>query len=204
MFHENAFEVMINLLHDNPNIDLVYSDFNVVDLEGNFIMHQVKEEPDTLRFHNSVGACFLYKKSLADRIGSYDPQLFLAEDYEFWIRAYLYGNLYHISETLYDYCWHEKSLTSTRKNEVTKATFLAKNKHFNALLEKCNSQEEKNTFFWEMLSSLTNKREYRHYQKIYYKLDILFSKADRKKRINDFIIKLNSIRYHCHIKHNNI
>ena len=113
--------------------------------------------------------------------------MFLAEDYEYWIRAYLNGKLLHIPYKLYDYGWHDKSLTATRKTEISRATFLAKNKHFNNLLVHCANQDERNTFFWEMLILLTDPNEYKLYLEKYYRLDASFAKANRRKIIKSKI-----------------
>lgn len=72
-YHTDAFEILVNALNDNPDVDFVYSDFNVVDLDGNYLWSEEEKGPDKLRFYNTVGACFLYKKSLANIIGEYDP-----------------------------------------------------------------------------------------------------------------------------------
>lgn len=119
---------------------------------------------------------------MADKIGEYDPELFLAEDYEYWIRAYLTGTLKHIPKNLYDYGRHEKSLTSTRMKDIYQKTYQVKEKHFNELLNRCKTQDEINRFYWEMLDKLTNKREKKNVQKAYYARDSFFAKADKKKR----------------------
>ena len=192
-YHPDAFEILVNALNDNPDVDFVYSDFNVVDLDGNFLWSEEKRESDKLRFYNTVGACFLYKKSLANVIGEYDSNMFLAEDYEYWIRAYLNGKLLHIPYKLYDYGWHDKSLTSTRKAEISKATFLAKEKHFDELLARCINQDERNTFFWEMLAFLTDPNEYNIFRKKYYRLDTSFAKANLRKMLQNKITAYRSM-----------
>lgn len=177
---------MASALSNNPNIDMVYTDFYIVDMNGNIKSEEKKQDPDSLRFFNTVGACFLYRKSLAHKIGQYDPDLFLAEDYEYWIRAYIYGNLMHIPQNLYDYGWHDKSLTITRKNEIGKQTFKAKIKHIDALLGKCHNQSERNEFFWETLGHLSNKVDYVNARKRFYAMDKAFARADYKLRIAHF------------------
>ncbi len=186
-YHTDAFEILVNALNDNPDVDFVYSDFNVVDLDGNHLWSIEEKDPEKLRYYNTVGACFLYKKSLANIIGEYDPNFFLAEDYEYWIRAYLNGKLLHVPYKLYEYGWHDKSLTATRTAEIPKAAFLAKEKHFDELLASCSNQDERNTFFWEMLILLTDPNEYKLYLEKYYRLDASFAKANRRKIIKSKI-----------------
>lgn len=182
-YHANAFETMIEVMHSTPEIDMVYADFDVVDLDGNILWHESKKDADVIKYINPVGACFLYKKTLADRIGEYDTELFLAEDYEYWIRAYLNGKLMHLSESLYDYGWHDKSLTATRKSEICMATYEAKKKHEQELLCRCNSQNEKDEFYRMMLSNLQDTARYKEQRKMYYRLDRKYAASDICKRI---------------------
>ena len=180
-YKPEAIEKMVSYLDNHPNIDMVYSNFNVVKLDGTYISTTRALEPNKMRFENAVGACFLYRKELAEKIGQYDPNLFLAEDYEYWIRAYLHGKLHHIDDVLYDYGWHDNSLTVTKKNQVYHKTFEAKEKHFYELLDRCNTQEEKNRFLWSMLKLLLDDDEKKRVRNKYYLLDSDFMKADKKK-----------------------
>ncbi len=189
-YHANAFETMVKAMRSNPNIDMVYADFDVVDLEGKVLWHESKKDPDVIKYMNTVGACFLYKKSLADRIGEYDTNLFLAEDYEFWIKAYLNGKLMHISESLYDYGWHDKSLTATRKSEISKATYKAKKKHEDELLSRCVTQDDRNRYYDFMLSHLKDKKELKAQRKEYYRFDGSFAASDMKKRVKGVIFHI--------------
>ncbi len=189
-YHNDAIKTMVEYLEKAEDVDLVYSDFSIVSMDGKVIERVTDMVPSDLLFRNVVGACFLYRRSLYEKIGEYDPDLFLAEDYEYWIRAYLNSNLAHISQDLYDYTRHERSLTSTRMSDICKQTFRAKTKHFDQLLEKCDSQEERNAFFWSQLSLLNDKKEYKAYLKEYYKLDNLFCVADKRKRRKDLFRRI--------------
>lgn len=59
-YHTDALEIMASELDKNPKIDMVYTDFTKVDMEGNVIEKVKLLDPDQLRFGNAVGACFLY------------------------------------------------------------------------------------------------------------------------------------------------
>lgn len=180
-FKPEAIEIMVRYLDEHTDIDMVYADFDVVNLDGTFRETKRLFEPDELRFCNAVGACFLYKKELGEKAGIYDPDLFLAEDYEYWIKAYLNGNLYHIQEVLYNYGWHDESLTVTKKYQVYHKTYEAKDKHFQELLSRCVTQEDRNRFYWEMLRLLLEEDERERIKNIYYQQDSEFMKADKKK-----------------------
>ncbi|SCY70303.1 glycosyltransferase family 2 protein [Butyrivibrio sp. INlla14] len=192
-YHVNAIEKMVRFLDQNEDYDLVYTDFSVVYMDGTLREKARKDEPDKIKYINPVGACFLYRRELAERIGEYDPDMFLAEDYEYWIRAYLNGNLHHISEDLYDYGWHDKSLTSTRTAEIRKQTYKAKFKYEKGLLERCVNQDERNLFYWEQLCLIDDKKTFGEVRKAYYLNDGNFMKADRKKRVQDAFKSVMSI-----------
>lgn len=53
-----------------------------------------QELPKFLPVRDYVRACFLYRRSVAEKVGDYNEQLFLVEDYEYCLRAELfYRNL---------------------------------------------------------------------------------------------------------------
>lgn len=180
-YKPKAIETMVNYLDNYSDIDMVYADFDIVSLDGTFIETKKVFEPDELRFCNAVGACFLYRRELADKAGRYEPDLFLAEDYEYWIKAYLNGKLHHIPEVLYNYGWHDESLTVTKKQQVYHKTYEAKDIHFDEILSRCTTQEDRNRFYWEMLRLLLDEEERKHVRKTYYQSDLEFMKADKRK-----------------------
>lgn len=196
VYKDNALEVLANALDNNEEVDLVYSDFNMVEMDGSIRSVEKKAEPEMLKFINCVGACFMYRKTLADKIGDYDSEMFLAEDYEYWIRAYLNGKLMHITENLYDYGWHDKSLTVTRRCEIAHKTFEAKDKHLKELYVKCRNDEEKIRFFDEMLDALSDNDEKKRNEKQYFKMCKAFKKYKlrKKKKNKQDIARENRLR----------
>lgn len=180
-FNVDAISKMVKYLDEHKDTDMVYCDFDIVELDSTYRSTTKTLEPDEIRYENAVGACFLYTRELAEKAGEYDSELFLAEDYEYWIKAYLNGNLHHIPEVLYEYGWHDESLTVTKERQVYHKTFEAKDKHFNELFERCNTQDERNKFFWRMLRLLLDDAEREDVRKIYYQMDKVFKRADKQK-----------------------
>jgi glycosyltransferase involved in cell wall biosynthesis len=78
---------------------------------------------------NCIGYCFLYSREVRDRVGDYDPNARLAEDYDYWIRVSKQFRLVHLSEPLYLTRFHENSLYATRYWEVKLVDFLLRLKH---------------------------------------------------------------------------
>lgn len=181
-YHPNALEKMALILTEHSNIDLVYTDFSIIDITGNLIKKVSENDPSEIRFHCNVGACFLYRSTLAEKVGKYDLNMFLAEDYDFFIRCYKNGMFFHLPEDLYNYTQHEASLTSTRTLDIAHQTFIVMNKHFDFLLAECHSQEERNRFFHTLLSLLPDIRERNQERKKFYHLDPHFAKNDFKLR----------------------
>ena len=85
MYRSDALEELLYYLECNPEIGLVYSDMDVVDDSLNFLREQCLGM-NMLCYGDCVGASFMYRKEVIDKVGEYDPDMFLVEDYEYWIR----------------------------------------------------------------------------------------------------------------------
>ena len=100
-------------------IDMVYSDYTVIDVSDSIIGSEIAAEPDKIITGNVCGASFMYTKRIAEKVGNYDPDLFLAEDYDYWLRIYANGKMFHLKdENLYYYRIHSESLTETKQSRI--------------------------------------------------------------------------------------
>lgn len=140
-FKPNAIKTMVDFLEENTEYGMVYCDMTYVDAEGGFLWNHQAHEPDKLLYGNTVGACFLYRSAIARGIGEYDASLFLAEDYEYWLRIYQTAKIKHLPEDLYYYRRHNKSLTETRENEIKAQTCKAWDKHFQFISDSLSPKE---------------------------------------------------------------
>ena len=120
-FRPRALERMVDFLDEKPSVSLVYTDFTRISSEGEVLKKEIAAPMNELIQSVVVGACFLYKRSLYKALGDYKADLFLAEDYEYWLRASLSFELAPLNEDLYEYRMHQSSLTATRKREVIEA-----------------------------------------------------------------------------------
>lgn len=118
IYAKNALETLSAYLAEHPEVGLVYSDFCFIDQEGVVTEDVNLLSPDHLIFSNVVGASFLYRRAVQERIGKYDENLFLAEDYDYWLRASRHFRLTHISDKLYYYRKHEATLTAQQFERV--------------------------------------------------------------------------------------
>lgn len=121
IFHKTAIETMVDYLEEHSEIQLVYCDYNEIDEKGKTIKTICVEQPEQLIYKNVVGACFLYRESIAKKVGNYIQERFLVEDYDYWLRIYLSGKIAPLHKCLYDYRIHQRSLTSRQKEEIRNA-----------------------------------------------------------------------------------
>ena len=151
-YKPDALRIMIEQLEKNIDTVMVYTDYTCIDSNGNELEIAKKQSPEYMFIGNVIGACFLYTADAAKKAGAYDASLFLAEDYDYWIRLYKIGKIVHIKDNLYYYRVHEKSLTETKKKYVDEQTYKVLNKHFQFAYTKSIEKGVCNEFFDHMLS----------------------------------------------------
>ena len=120
LLHPTMLEDMVNFLDTNTEVGFVVSDYNTIDIDDNIVSES--KIPDNIRFllplNNYVGASFMYRKKYAIQVGEYNKDLFLVEDYDYWLRLNAVCKLERLPKCLYSYRKHEGSLTSTRKEDI--------------------------------------------------------------------------------------
>jgi glycosyltransferase involved in cell wall biosynthesis len=105
--------------------DAIYSGFFVIDDNDNCIEVCFPEDPENLLYHYTAGASFLYKRTIHETLSGYDTNMFLIEDYDFWLRTYLANfKIGIINELLYIYRRHQQALTHRRAKDMWKAAYL--------------------------------------------------------------------------------
>ncbi len=129
-YEKTAIEDMVRFLQTYPEIDFVYTDLYLINENGSpgFLkMQRVKPVEWSKRESNGIGACFLYKRKVYEVIGDYNPELFLVEDYDYWIRVSKKFRMQRLFKPLYYYRYHGDSLTSKyNREEVKKKVKLVK------------------------------------------------------------------------------
>jgi len=138
LFGETAIAKMVARLGQG-DCDLVYADywlFSQDDDAGQPLDPQVDRLPDTVQLDkgNHMGACFLYTRRLYEAVGDYDPELFLVEDYDFFIRAAKRFRFAHIAEPLYHFRRDDDTLYLSRYADVKASDVLVRYK--NGLLDE--------------------------------------------------------------------
>jgi len=115
-----AIEKMVTVLEQQPETDLVYTDYYEID-DGDRVLG-IKEFGDineSVVTWQGCGACFLYKAEVHARNKGYNVSTFLIEDYDFFLRASLHSRFYYYKvHNLYYYRHHAASLTGTMASAV--------------------------------------------------------------------------------------
>ncbi len=124
IYKKDALQKMLRVMQEDPAVDIVYALFDIIDSQGNIKGAVTKEQCaiSNIYGNNPVGACFLYKRQVHEKLNGYNPDCFLVEDYDFWLRAQRYFHFQLIEESLYSYRVHGGSLTEKHKAAIEKAT----------------------------------------------------------------------------------
>ncbi len=147
MYMPNAIETMVSYLKDHPDISMVYSDYTNINEIGDSIDKAELQASKYLLVENVCGASFMYTREIAEEVGKYDENLFLAEDYDYWIRISSKGKIVHLPENLYFYRCHQYSLTSKRKELVRIQTYKVLEKNFLTLYTQAKKEHLVRLFF---------------------------------------------------------
>lgn len=169
-YYPQAIETMVEFLDNNKNYGMVYATCKTFDTNKQkyALWGDLAITPNLLLETNVIGACFMYKKAIADIVGKYDEKSFLAEDHDYWLRIYKTTDIAHLTEELYLYRYHEKSLTTCRHKE---AHFLSKKlalKHYKDYVEKFKAYSNIINEYWFLIDSIVNKN-INNYNSICYK-----------------------------------
>lgn len=143
-YRPEALEKMVYAL-EHSSAEFVFTNYSIIDGEG--------KETERIEISNDfrhkiwganiVGACFMYSRMVYEQIGDYDTSIFLAEDYDYWLRIFNRFEVMCVRENLYAYRLHDGALTATRLKEQHEAlgSVLVKNvvpKKDMKMIDKCN------------------------------------------------------------------
>jgi glycosyltransferase involved in cell wall biosynthesis len=121
-----ALEKMVTFLNQNEKADVVYTSYSRIDEIGRPSSEGLLLAPEYLGYQgNVVTPCFLFRRRVYDWVKGYAEDLFLAEDYFFWLCAAGKFNFALLPQDLYQYREHSASLTSQKRERVLRATLTA-------------------------------------------------------------------------------
>jgi len=125
LYRPAAIADMVAFLQSHAEVGLVYADCSAIDDRGRTAGMFYTAEPEFLPFGNPVGACFLYPSRVRDQVGKYADDLFLVEDYDYWLRIARSFKVARLPKDLYLYRAHDQSLSSRRRKAVNRAHGIA-------------------------------------------------------------------------------
>lgn len=161
-----ALDKMVHFLDENPDCQMVVADMENIDAEGVLLGKFYSYDDEFMFYSNCVGACFMYRKSAREAVGEYDPNWFLVEDYEYWLRILTkYKHIGRIDEILYRYRRHNDSLTETRKNEIRKQLYKLRKRNLNDICQALKNNKKLLTCVFIEMKRIGIDKE--HMQKFY-------------------------------------
>ena len=157
-FRPEAIAEMVRFLERRPDVDLVYADYTQIDENGVPLRRVAVETPQGLPLNNWVGACFLYRRAVHERLGGYAENLFLAEDYDFWLRAAAHLKLEPVHEDLYLYRIHNASLTSQKAEAIRVARLSAIRRNLPGM--HWLNHQQRAAYFLECANDARNRQDF--------------------------------------------
>jgi len=87
LFREDAIEIMVNYMRTHEECGLVYCDSQTIDEQGRVTGLAPALDPDAaLADSNRLGLCVMWRRSVWNAVGGFDPEFDAAEDFEYWLR----------------------------------------------------------------------------------------------------------------------
>lgn len=120
-YRPHALERLAAILETRSDVDLVYSDYSVFDDAGAVGERRIALAPERIVIANCIGASFMYRRRVHERLNGFDAARPFVEDYDFWLRAAAQFRLMPLNEDLYLYRLHTSSLSTRHGREIQSA-----------------------------------------------------------------------------------
>jgi glycosyltransferase involved in cell wall biosynthesis len=117
-YRPHAIKTMVYMLDHRPEVDLVYTDYSVIDNTGATVAYHLALTIERLVRVNCVGASFLYRRLVHETLNGFDAGKPLVEDYDFWLRAARWFHFEPLPLDLYEYRQHEGTLSTKHAADI--------------------------------------------------------------------------------------
>ena len=155
IYHTDAIEKMVSYLDSNTNCGLVFADMSLIDENGEIIGKRIGNNYN-IYDKNCVGACFMYRSECRTVIGDYDDSKRLIEDYDYWLRIASFFEIGRIPEILYDYRYHNNSLTVKKMRLIGERLAELRLEYIDRIADSVDEERYKEIVF-EMMVCCENK-----------------------------------------------
>lgn len=170
-------EEMTRYLEEHPLVGFIASDFVNIDEEGNVISYNIVPDDmqEQLLQYDTVGAAFMYRSAIAKLAGEYREDLFLVEDYEYWLRMSAYTRFAHLPLVLYQYRMHSQSLSATKEKEIARKTAELRLIYLDQIEEKLShTPQALSLFYYRIVDNVNSADKVKYYIKFTRKMPFLF------------------------------
>ena len=116
----NAVETVFEFFTQNSDIDCIYSNFGMIDSEGNNLGEGWAPKmfcPYEMLVGMSIPHLRVFKRQFFSRIDGFDETIVNAVDYDFYLKLSRVARISHIDQILYMYRIHRKQTSSAKKRE---------------------------------------------------------------------------------------
>lgn len=136
LYLPDAIAVMAGYLDTHGDIYMVRGMMDFIDGMGSITGQSESYDDEKMYDFNCVGACFLYRKEVREKVGDYDVDAFCVEDYDYWLRVLeCFGKIAPINQILYQYRRHADSLSETRRKQVSDQLTKLRIRYINRIFE---------------------------------------------------------------------
>jgi glycosyltransferase involved in cell wall biosynthesis len=111
LYAPEALAVMVEGLENHPDASMVYAGQVFIDDAGAVIRASNDFLPEDLAWTNSIGHCFMYRRTIAKAVGPYDPRFLMSEDTHYWLRIHVRANIVRLPGRYFSHRLHERNLT---------------------------------------------------------------------------------------------
>jgi glycosyltransferase involved in cell wall biosynthesis len=107
LFAPHALAVMLQALQATPAAGMVYCDEQSMDENGQLLSVTKKPAPEaTLVGGNKIGLCVMWRRTVWDKVGKFNPRYDTAEDYDYWLRIREHFPIIHCPEIIFYFRSH--------------------------------------------------------------------------------------------------
>lgn len=165
MMHLDMLQVLYDYLEEHQDVGLVASNFITADASGKPLYNEPFYEDIQLMLplNNYIGFSFMYRAAVAKDVGEYDTDLFLVEDYEYWLRIWTKYPVARINDILYTRRLHDASLTATRKKDIAARLVDLRLKYLPVFEERLNGHPKHLALLYNRIVDQKTGQEKMHY-----------------------------------------